>query len=418
MKSHRALGYVLTLLLVGPAGALVRADTPWEVGTPIVTYWAGPPLTDKTADQMAEGGFNLVWCTEKELDVVARHGLRGQLQDSLLVPGSLEDPAQRGKLDALISRVKAHPALYSYFITDEPSAGQFAALGKLVAYIRERDPNHLAYINLFPTYANNEQLGTKGEKVPAYQEHLRQYLEVVRPSLISYDHYQFSTNGDSGDYFLNLSLIRKAGLESGLPFLNIVQACTWTTSMRVPVPEEMRYLVYTTLAYGAQGISSYVYCWPGHTGGIANSDGTPTPIYNALKTLNRDFVAIAGQLKSLRSLGVYHAGMLPPGTEALPAKSPFAFDPPVSQINFKSPERVRGLALGCFGPAPRPGKSSRATHALVVNLDYKAEVTQGLRGPGRLEVFNPKTGRWTAEKSKRAGLHLAPGEGKLVRIRQ
>ena len=36
---------------------------------------------------------------------------------------------------------------------------------------------------------------------------------------------------------------------------------------------KMRYLVYTTLAYGAQGISYYVYCHPGHTGGIALSDG-------------------------------------------------------------------------------------------------------------------------------------------------
>jgi hypothetical protein len=418
MKPHHALGCCLMLLLSNPAGGILRAATQWEVGTPIVTYWAGPGMTDKTADQMAEGGFNLVWCTEKELDVAARHGLRGQLQDPLLAPGSLDDPAQREKLDMLISRVKTHPALYSYFITDEPSAGQFAALGKLLSYLRERDPDHLAYINLFPTYANNDQLGTKGEKVPAYEEHLRQYLEVVKPSLISYDHYQFSTNGDSGDYFLNLSLIRKAGLDSGLPFLNIVQACTWTTSMRVPVPDEMRYLVYTTLAYGAQGISYYVYCWPGHTGGIANSDGTPTAIYGALKTLNRDFVAIAGQLKPLRSLGVFHAGMLPPGTEALPAHSPFTFDPPVPQMNFKSPQRVRGLALGCFGLVPRRGKDAKVTHVLVVNLDYKTEVTQGLRGPGRLEVFNPTTCRWTLEKDKRAELHLAPGEGKLVRIKR
>ena len=48
--------------------------------------------------------------------------------------------------------------------------------------------------------------------------------------------------------------------------------------------DEMRYLVYTTLAYGAQGISYYVYCHPGHTGGISQPDGTPTPIYHALKT--------------------------------------------------------------------------------------------------------------------------------------
>jgi hypothetical protein len=51
----------------------------------------------------------------------------------------------------------------AYFITDEPGAGAFPGLGKLVAYLRERDPAHLAYINLFPTYANEQQLGVSAD---------------------------------------------------------------------------------------------------------------------------------------------------------------------------------------------------------------------------------------------------------------
>ena len=72
-------------------GAAVSAaartvDSKALLGTPIVTYWAGPAMTDAAAGQMAEGGFNVVWCTEKELDVAHRHGLRAQLQDGLLRP--------------------------------------------------------------------------------------------------------------------------------------------------------------------------------------------------------------------------------------------------------------------------------------------------------------------------------------------
>ena len=44
-------------------------------------------MTEATAKQMAEGGWNLVWCTEKELDVAHRFGLRAQLQDGLLLRG-------------------------------------------------------------------------------------------------------------------------------------------------------------------------------------------------------------------------------------------------------------------------------------------------------------------------------------------
>src|ERR1051325_4989720 len=86
----------------------------WQPGTPIVTYWAGPALTEQAAQQIARGGWNLVWCRESELDVAALHGLRAQLQDGLLAPASLDNPAQREQLDRLIERVKRHPALYSY----------------------------------------------------------------------------------------------------------------------------------------------------------------------------------------------------------------------------------------------------------------------------------------------------------------
>src|SRR5690242_169504 len=201
MQIHFRRFGLMSMILFAAASISVAGDTDganaWKIGAPIVTYWAGPTLTDAAAKQMAEGGWNLVWCGEKQLDIAQRHGLRAQLNDGLLGPATLDDPKQRAKLDALISRVRNNPALYSYFITDEPNAAAFPALGRLVAYLRERDPAHLAYINLFPTYATNEQLGTKGDTVTAYQEYLRQYIDVVKPSLVSYDHYQFAQNGDN-----------------------------------------------------------------------------------------------------------------------------------------------------------------------------------------------------------------------------
>jgi hypothetical protein len=385
----------------------------WQVGTPIVTYWAGPPMTDAVATQMADGGWNLVWSTEKDLELVRQHGLRAQLQDPLLVPTTLDSPAQQEKLDSLIERVRHHPALYSYFITDEPNAAEFPALGRLVAHLRERDPAHLAYINLFPTYASNQQLGTKGGTVTAYEEHLRQFLEVVKPDLISYDHYQFTTRGDSDQYFLNLAMIRKAAAGAGVPFLNIVQACTWTSSMRVPSGDEMRYLVYTTLAYGAQGISYYVYSHTGHTGGIALADGTPTLLYDALKLLNREFVAIARELQPLHVVGVYHSGHHPLGTQPIPRDSLFALDPPVPDLDYKPREAVKGVLLACFAPA---GQNAPA-QALVVNLDYGAAASVGLRGPQPLDSFDASTGVWATGDTARAEFKLRPGGGQLLRLR-
>jgi hypothetical protein len=383
----------------------LQTPAPWQVGMPIVTYWCGPSLTDAVAQQMAEGGFNLVWCgSEKELDIAHRHGLRGQLTDGLLTPASLDDPNRREQLDALIARVSKHPALYAYYLIDEPNASQFPALGKLVAYLRQRDPAHLAYINLFPTYASNAQLGTQGDVVTAYKEHLRRYVEQVKPALISYDHYQFKLNGDSEQYFLNLAMIRRAALDAGVPFLNIVQACTWAPdAMRVPNANELRYLVYSTLAYGAQGISYYVYAHPNHHGSLVGLDGIPGPLYHAVKSYNREFVAIATELQPLRSLGVYHTSMRERGCESLPAGAVFHID------SSASPVSPRGFLLGFFGAAEKP------THAVVVNLDYTTEVSASLVGPGELERFDAGTAQWTSANKAAIELTLPPGGGVLVR---
>lgn len=384
-----------------PAGGAV-----WQVGTPIATYWAGPPLTDAVAQQMVEGGFNLVWCgSEKELDVAHRHGLRGLLTSRLLVPASLDDATRREQLDALVACVSGHPALYAYHLIDEPNASQFPALGRLVAYLRDRDPRHLAYINLFPTYANNEQLGTKGDVVTAYREHLRLYVEQVKPALISYDHYQFRLKGDSDQYFLNLAMIRRAAQEAGVPFLNIVQACTWAPdAMRIPNPDELRYLVYSTIAYGAQGISYYVYAHPNHHGSLVGLDGTPGPLYHAVKSYNREFVAIARELQPLRSLGVYHTSMRERGCEPLPADASFRIE------SSPTPASPRGFLLGLFGTPDKP------THAVAVNLDYRTEVRPSLKGPGELDLFDAATGRWNSAKKATITLDLPPGGGALVRI--
>lgn len=408
------LAWPCAVCFTGPtqlAAAPPQQANPWQVGTPIVSYWAGPAMTDAVAKQMADGGFNVVWCTESELDVAQRHGLRAQLHDALLSPATLDDPAQRDKLDALIARIRNHPALYSYYIIDEPGAAAFPQLGKLVGYLRARDPQHLAYINLFPTYANNQQLGTQGDTVTAYAEHLRLYAQIVRPALISYDHYQFASDGDLDEYFLNLAMVRQSAQQAGVPFLNIVQACSWTPERRVPQPDEMRYLVYTTLAYGAQGISYYVYCHPNHIGGIALPDGTPTPIYHALKTLNREFAAIAREVQPLRSLAVYHAGMNPPGAVPLPADAPFRFDPPVPEMAYQPPQHVRGALLGYFGESDRP------SHVVVVNLDYQAESMLTLVAPGALESFDAATATWTPA-DRPLVLQLPPGGGQLVRLQR
>ena len=292
-------------------------------------------------------------------------------------------------------------------------------LGKIVAYLRQRDPAHLAYINLYPTYASEAQLqvsadaaerakvgypqdfaglNTDDKTALRYREHLRQFIRTVQPDLISYDHYHFLKSSDGTQYFLNLALIRSAALAAKKPFLNIIQACdSPSEGWRGPGEHEVRWLTYTSLAYGAQGIAHFRYDI-----GFWKDPDTPLPLYWAVSQMNREFLAIATELQPLQSLGVYHCGSVPPGGQALPPKSAFVPEPASQEV-----------LLGYFGKS-----ANRPTHVVVVNLNYKNPASVRLNGPRVMETFHAPTQGWRAEPGgKRVVLDLAAGGGALVRLR-
>jgi hypothetical protein len=451
MTNARTAGSTVILVaLILTCSYTIQAQEPqhWRIGTPITTFWywdiPGPPhLTDPLViKQIAEAGFNLVPClTEEELDVASRHGLRVMLvEEAVIQPEALEDPARLAKLDALIARVKNNPSLYAYFVADEPSPARFPALGRLVAHLRAQDPAHLAYINLLPhaASARDEDLPTEYAE---YKEYERPFMETVKPELLSYDFYNFSVDNDWDWYFNQLGLTRRAALDAGIPFLNIVQACKWDKTWRAPNGDELRWLNYTTLAYGAQGLCYFMYCNPGlykefkeQAGTMLRPDGTTTPLYEAAKALNPQFVAIASQLQPLRSLGAYHVGTIYPGTRALPADAPFHLDPTAkgdSPTPATSGKRYMyytnsgilherytnsGILLGYFGKPDNSGKPCEPTHVLVVNLDYRNAVTTTVVGPDPLEAFDAAQQTWKRVSSPKITLTLPPGGGTLVRV--
>ena len=418
MKLCQVLMIAAGVLSLGRA----EAQTTWSIGDPVVTYWAGPgydektgPLTDEAAKQMVDLGMNLVWAgSAKELDVAKRHGLRALYVDrSLLDPAVLDNPALRPKLDALVDGIRNNSALYGYHLIDEPSAALFGGLARLVAYLLERDPAHLAYIDLFPNYASpTVHLATS-----SHDEYLTRFMSTVKPSLLSYDHYQFMETCDTGKYLENLEAVGQKAKAAGIPFMNIVQAASWDGGgVRIPTADQERFLAYTTLAYGAQGISYYVWCYPGHQGGIVREDGTPTAIYDVLKATNREFVNVAKQYQSLKWIGAYlkgyRPGALPLGTTLLPNNSTFDIRDVPNTETYNEGDKLKGVLFGLFGA--KDTSPADATLVLVTNLDYAVGKTYTVTCPGDLSVFDAVTGKWASTGRKDATLKLPPGGGVLM----
>lgn len=407
-RKCRSVGVLAVALLSGLVGTPGPVFSAWTVGKPIVSYWCGPALTNANAEQMASGGWNLVWAKNlAEFDQAEAHGLRA------IWYGEWDD--------ATVLAIRNRPGLYAYYTFDEPSAAFFPELAPIVSHLHTLDPNHPTYVNLWPSYSSNADLGANG-----YADYLNQYISIVKPEILCYDHYQFETkkdwlgrksNVDTPDYFKNLAIVSHTAKDAGIPFMNVIQAAAWS-SMRLPNGNELRYLYNTSLAYGAAGVSDFVYSYTGFNGGMANADGTATTLYDAAKTINPNFVAIAQQVQSMKHIGAYHLGDLPPGygtTDGsspmrLPGNSPFTLSG-LPDTEYVTDSPVKGAVLGLWG---LNDELANAMFAMVVNLNYSNSLTTTVTGPDYLSIFDPTTNQWAPTGSRSATLILEPGGSILV----
>lgn len=302
----------------------------------ILSFWCAPPGEQTNLQryrEIAECGFNVVlppcgaWSVELNqqiLDLCQKTGLKAIVGDGRVMAKQPDDPGFARNLDAVIADYAHHPALAGYFLVDEPNASAFPSLGAVNRYLLQKDPKRLPYINLFPNYANEQQLGTK-----TYDEHVARYIKEVQPALVSWDHYALFENGERDIYFENLEIVRKHCLEANLPFVQIVLTVPHGP-YRDPDETDLRWQAYTTLAYGAKGILWFTYWTPPFDpqwrfrNAIINEKGVPSTKYTILKDLHGRIRTLARTQMRLRSMGVYHTPPLPKGTVALDSRSPVA----------------------------------------------------------------------------------------------
>jgi hypothetical protein len=283
--------------------------------------WWGPPNNPETLTDIADCGFNLAgFVTPAELDAVGVAGLKAIVFEdargtSIHVVGNMSNLTMaevQQRVDAMVGRVSENEALFAYYLRDEPGADLYPVLGKFTDAFRRADPDHPAYINLFPNYASTEQMD-----VPTYQQYVDSYVTTVKPAFISYDHYAMaSDNTVANCYWTNIETIRTAARKNNLPFWNIVCAIKrseWAT----PSPATLRFQLYTTLAYGAKGISWYTYYnWPAGLGidftlAPIDEDGNKTQTWYMLRDVNMQMHRIGRIYMTLNNVNVFHYPTVP-----------------------------------------------------------------------------------------------------------
>jgi hypothetical protein len=177
--------------------------------------------------------------------------------------------------------------------------------------VKEFHPGAWPYINLFPNSANAAQLGAE-----SYDAYLEKFIEVCRPTILSYDHYALMEGGGMRDqYFANLESVRRAGLKHELPYWNIVLASA-CLDFRAVSEADLRFQVFTSLAYGYRGIGYFKY-FSAPTGNFRDAPidhfGGKTATWDYMRNVNLRVQVLAPTLLKLKSDRVYHFGDVPPG---------------------------------------------------------------------------------------------------------
>jgi hypothetical protein len=306
-----------------------------------VVGWIGPPAAAIRRDVMSTmvgAGFNISLAQlEPEqmlpcLDAAAEGGMRllvrspafdlGRMGPERGLGYTLSEEQRRGVREA-VETVRGHPALYGYYIHDEPAHADYDWIAGVIREIEALDSYHMCYVN------HNAPVIQGGYGAGTQEALWLSWIEKTAPRFLSYDHYPIelkpreftralgpdAPNVFPGgivvkpDYFWCLDMASRFCMALGVPLWAFTCSVPhW--SYPVPTEGHIRFQLMCDLAYGARGLQYFTY-WGANA--IAGPDG-PTPTWEIARKVNAEVQAMWTKLRCLRFIGARHTGPLWMGT--------------------------------------------------------------------------------------------------------
>jgi hypothetical protein len=325
-----------------PTPAELVANGEFPIGV-----WTPPPPKYTTAEryqQISNAGFNFVIGGNgvtgnddhpRTLAAAEAAGLRFLLTDNILqnaVDGEVSPERQEAvtkRVENLLKDYGSFTAVAGFNLFDEPHKSLFNILEYAKnEVISQSTGTLLPYVNIWPSYAAESELGTQ-----TYREYLDLYRDRVNPPVLSFDHYPLLSKRITDDYFFNWAVIRQLSQQAPeIPSWGFIQSVGFDgrkvglALRRTPDKNEIFWQINVSLAYGAKGIQYFTYWTPSDPdtrfgNALITRDGKRTLRYQYAAEANEYLRVVGEELLPLKSESVVHAGEknLPRGAEAFSA---------------------------------------------------------------------------------------------------
>ena len=299
----------------------IRLENPADEPRIEISAWLYGAVGLEREEQFAEikdCGFNLVilnrvsdeellhnyckWLAKYELKALWQDGgmyVSDEMLDSEMTMDEYIDIGEDSYLHADIT--------WGNMLRDEPGAKMFDLLAEAYDVYDAKTDDKIPYYNLFPAYANEQQLGT-----PTYEEHLRQFFDKVDPKLYaSVDIYPLNiSNSIYSDYFYNLDAFATECRNRDIPFGVYIQSVSFSATKRTPNEQEMRWQVYCALSFGARDIQYFTYCTPNSSSedfkdALISRDNEKTERWYGAQAINRALSLISDVYVQYDNLGAF-----------------------------------------------------------------------------------------------------------------
>jgi len=317
----------------------------------------------------------------------------------------LDEAQVRKNLESLAKEVGKSPAVLGFMLQDEPHARAMPSLSLVARLIQEYMPGKWPYVNLFPVRVSAERMG-----VPTYDEYVRMLVDKIHQPFLSYDNYSL-IKGEMLDWFyVNLEVVRRLSVQTGVPLWNCVLSNAHFNYME-NTDATYNLQAYATMAHGGRGIQFFSYfTWSNGNYRLGPIDqfGNKTPSWDMMRRVNNQIHALAPTLKKLKSTGVYHYPDVPQDCRPL-SESGLVQSIEMTQRYVVAPVQARFLIGEFMDESGRP-------YLMLVNKDLNNSFQYkiSLRKPGKLIHVSQYSGR--EEPFGREMDWVAPGAGHLFRI--